>query len=343
MDNVIELIKKISDKSIALSVDNNQIAVHGPKSEIYSPEVKAIQQSSDAIVALVKTFPMSPLAKELMRNTLTDKLQTYAFELAIDGQFTPEQIQVAWARVVAHFPLLRATVAADKESFIVADNAVTLPVDSTSLTEFSAQAWQTSNALSRALLLSDKNSYQLVVSLHVLIADGLAAATIAQALHQALNAPTSLKGESLQYIQYLAETSEISADAADYYSDTLVREPHRLSLFPTTEKSAASDELLATTTLSLPTKLTKALTELCKKEALSLAALFTGATQLLLSRYSEQAPLRYGIVSDGSLVQGLAIALQAEPTELVPAYLKRTTNLIAKTKLSTRRSIILGR
>lgn len=274
-------------------------------------------------------YPLSPLQQGILFHTLcTPNTRVYLHQLiyVLDGHLDVDAFRRAWQRVIERHPILRSSFVWEnvKEPVQVVHRDVSLLLEeldwrALSAAEQRAQLEQRAREdreegfdLGRAPLMRlilirlAENSYQLFWSYEHIIFDGWAGGlinkevmTFYQAFRAGRDVALPLPRPYRDYILWLRQQDMVKAEAFWRQELAGFTTPTPLVLYRTLKKLPDAEEGYDEQFLHLSMDTSGALQSLAQRNQLTLNSMVQGIWGLLLSRYSGEQDVVFGVVVSG--------------------------------------------
>lgn len=274
-------------------------------------------------------YPLSPLQQGILFHTLytpNTRVYFHQFSYALDGNLDVSALRRAWQRVVDRHPILRSSFVWGnlKEPIQVVHRQVPLVVEEHDWREMPVAGQPVQlEALAQAdrergfdlsrtplmrltLVRVAESTYQLIWSYHHIILDGWSGERINQEVMTFYEGFSEGKDVRLplprpyrDYIVWLRQQDLVKAEAFWRRNLAGFTNPTRLALDRTTQKLPDREEGYDERCLSIPRDTTAALQALAQRNKLTLNSLAQGIWALLLSRYSGEQDVVFGVVVSG--------------------------------------------
>ncbi|MGA6166030.1 amino acid adenylation domain-containing protein [Amycolatopsis magusensis] len=264
-------------------------------------------------------YPATPMQQGLLFHTLSapdSGVYIEQIRLRLSGELRVSTLCEAWERTVQRHPALRTALAWEDldTPYQVVHARVAAPIvieERDDLGDLLREDRTAGFTLSEApvmrlrLVRTDAGTWELVWSHHHVVLDGWSAALVLEdffAVYRALatgDEPPAVTAPSYRdYVAWL-EAQDLGA-AEEYWRTHLAgfTEPTRLGIEQVIASTARRPEA-AESTVELPEDLSDRVREFARAHGLTLNTVLMGAWSLLLSRYSGQRDLVFGVTSAG--------------------------------------------
>ncbi|AXB47648.1 non-ribosomal peptide synthetase [Amycolatopsis albispora] len=291
----------------------------------YIPEDFPLTRVTDAELDRIATrsiddlYPATPMQQGLLFHTLSapdSGVYIEQIRLRLSGELRVSTLCDAWEQTVRRHPALRTALAWQDLAtpYQVVHSEVAAPIvieEQADLEELLREDRTAGFSLSEAPLMrlhlvrADAESWDLVWSHHHVVLDGWSAAlvledffTVYRALVAGEEPPPVSAPPYRDYVEWL-EAQDLGA-AEEYWRTHLAgfTEPTRLGIEQVVASTARRPEA-AESTVELPEELSDRAREFARAHGLTLNTVLMGAWSLLLSRYSGQRDLVFGVTSAG--------------------------------------------
>jgi len=279
------------------------------------------------------TYPLTPTQQGILFHSLSEPDSgVYTTQLACElrGGLDEEALQAAWQTVVRRHQSLRTNFAWDvwTEPIQVVRREVEVKMNREDWTQFSHERQEEfleeylrrdrergfdlkqAPLLRLALFRRSDEEYVFVFSHHHLLIDGWSLSIILQevfAIYDASRAPSDLRGEPRlkksrsfrDYIVWLGQQDQVEAE--NFWRETLkaFTEPTSLGIENTHTTLAEQEQGYGEESLHLSKTSTESLQVFARQNQLTLSTLLYGAWSILLSRYSGERDVVFGVTSSG--------------------------------------------
>ncbi|MBN6037279.1 non-ribosomal peptide synthetase [Amycolatopsis sp. 195334CR] len=307
------------------SVQRQLTALTDSTQAAFIPEDFPLTQVTEAELARIATtsiddlYPATPMQQGLLFHTLSapdSGVYIEQIRLRLSGELRVSTLCDAWERTVQRHPALRTALAWQDLTtpYQVVHTKVAAPIVIEERDDLDALLREDRTAgfsLSDAplmrlrLIRADDRSWDLVWSHHHVVLDGWSAALVLEdffAVYRALVAgeePSAVTAPPYRdYVEWLA--AQDLGTAEEYWRTHLAgfTEPTRLGIEQVIAATARRPEA-AESTVELPKELSDRTREFARAHGLTLNTVLMGAWSLLLSRYSGQRDLVFGVTSAG--------------------------------------------
>ncbi len=332
-----------------------------------SLELEAISQTNRKNIEDI--YPLSPVQQGMLFHTLYDSKSGVYFDqlsCTLEGNLQLQAFQEAWEQVLAEYQVLRTAFIWQGQSqpLQTVYRQVQLPLEiydwrgvsrenqQQQLSAFFQSDRERGFKLSQVPLMRltiiqmDDYVYEFVWSRHHLLIDGW---SVSKVLHDVLVCyEARTKGQDIHlespalyrdYIAWLQKQNK--ADAEQFWRSVLqgFTAPTPLVVDKSTTNLLCSTELLGEQQIQLSSEATKSLVSFARQHQLTLNTLVQGAWALLLSRYSGETDVIFGVTVSGRsgiikgvesivglLINTLPLRVSVHTDESIVSWLKKIHN-----------------
>jgi amino acid adenylation domain-containing protein len=338
MKNIDKLIEQLKDKNIHLSLKNGNISVKSTESKISSEITGIIKSNKNEILKYLKRendyktfesiYPLSPMQEGMLFHSLySSTSEVYMNQMALDfiGELNIPAFNAAWQAIIEKHTIFRTSFVSHGVSKPLqrVHKFVKCNVEKLNFTEFKEEEIQTKldslqendrkkgfdltkAPLSKFKLIKiSENKYRFIWTNHHILTDGWCSSIIFKEFYENYHAVCNgeeIKIENIdKYEDFIAYLGEQDQDKAEEFWKNYLKgfeNPTPIPIGNNNQKADETDTYKKNGT-SLSIEDTKLLNDFSKEHHLTVNTLVQSAWSLLLSRYSGENDIVFGMTVSG--------------------------------------------